>query len=338
MKWLIYFLILAGSYIMPNPYLKLPIHSICFDHAGTELQHDGWYILEWLRRLYIPNGSFEEYDAGDFAHWTKTINGNGTLSQDADSYFGDHAAKFDLWGWPAEIFLRTTDLMVINRNLQYTLSMYYKTTVSALAYIRQYDSSDVYISGADILLELNTAGSYTQANLVINPSDFHIDCVKVMVSLETVAPTTVMYIDGVILTTYNPNDIVDWDEFNQLYNDDIETFTFDEEAPLLGSKFQGGDDPSLIERSEDGELVSELKRYPLQDMTIKTRLYSKAAIRQLRRFHAKVRHLPFIYVDEDSIETDVIWRGSCPNPPTSKDTGVYVVIIPLEYRYITEGA
>ena len=330
-----FLLVLMMGWIMANPYFKLALRSICYDNSGTAITIQDAYILEWLRRNFARNGSFEDWDGTYPDHWSDSYG----IVKSLGAQHGTNCIKTDgvaTSAWANGI------IFPLNPALEYHLSCYVMA-VSAVSSGQfsvglYYYDSDMNAIGGPVLTGPDLTTSWTQYTRTFTPSEYTAGTAYAKITFNWNTPGNLKFLDSVRLTSYNPHDLEEYSDFSLLNSGDYETFTFNNGALLVGTMFHAQDDPVIYQRSESGVFRAEIARYPLRNVTLRARLTSIEAMRQLRRFHAKVRGIPFTYVDSDGVETSVIWPGGFPDPGAGRNSDVYVVDIPLTYETITEGA
>jgi hypothetical protein len=320
---------------------RLPIYSVHYDAAGIEVENAQPYLLEWLRRNYLPNGSFENWTDTDLDDWTITVTGASSVTQVGDPYnlFGTYAVQMLSGSGLVYAQIETTNKFRVNPHYSYNLSGYtrfYTTSLieTILCTMKFYTVDNVYISSKSKSLVVDGT-TYLKTSATFLSSDIPTNAYYATLALKTTTSTTCYFIDGLVLTRH-ATVIPDWDDFDYLYNDDEETFTFPDAAPLVGTELASGDDPTEYLEMENGDIQMETSRDARRGWLIKTRLYSREALQQLRRFHAKVRNKSFYYDDADGIAHEVIWRGGFA-PPAVNPADVYIVSIPLIPKTITIG-
>lgn len=316
---------------------KLPLQSVHYDAAGIAVVHDQPYIVEWLRRNYAINGGFEDWTLTDPTNWTCY-----DFSKDIVTFRSGAISAVSAEG-PTGCDL-ISGYIQINPKKTYRLSAYFKAnTVITLPNVADvvlefYDSSYnlVHVRSYDLQ---DVSSTWTLISNIYEPgTDFPAMSRYVLIYVRA-APGPFMpaiNVDDVCLSVHNPLSIKNYSDFAVLNSGDYETFTFPDTAPLVQTELASQDDPTTAMESESGNVRIESSRCPRRELVIRIRLYSREALQQLRRFHAKVRNISFVYVDENSIEYDVIWRGPF-NPPAINPQDVYVIDIPLKFLTITPG-
>lgn len=315
---------------------KLPLQSVHFDAAGIAVVHDQPYIVEWLRRNYAINGGFEDWTLTDPTNWTAYY-----FSKDIVNFrSGAIGAKSDAGAVTANLI---SDYIAMRPGVGYRVSGYFKSSSGALTDVADvglyfFDSSYNLVKDVSVSLNDVSASSWTLVSKLYTLGSYPGTAayVKIVVTVILGAGQPAVYCDDVCLSVHNPLSVKNYSDFAVLNSGDLETFTFPDSAPLVQTELASQDDPTTAMESESGNVRIESSRCPRRELVIRIRLYSREALQQLRRFHAKVRNISFVYVDENSIEYDVIWRGPF-NPPAINPQDVYVIDIPLKFLTITPG-
>lgn len=318
-----------SGYNMSSPQLRLPIQSVHFDAAGDPVEHQPEYILEWLRRNYVLNGGFEQWASTDPDNWENY----GMVKSTSEHHAGANSAKAS-----GEMSYCMSGFIPVDPLKTYRVCGYFKSTSpTTLAYdvaLEFYNSSQVQIQ--PISLQLSTVTSdWTAKSRIYTPSSFPAGTAYVRLYVYCQADD--VFADDISFTVYNPGQLETYADFTTLKQDSEETFTFPG-YPLVGSVFDGEDDPSQDIESISGHLRIEQDRYPRREMNIKLRLTTKESLKQLRRFHAKTRGLTFTYVDHEGVSHSVRWRGGFSAPPMQTNTDIYIVTLPLIHATVTNGA
>lgn len=279
-----------------------------YDSIGNEIDISGTYILEWLRKNMLPNASFENWTTTDLDDWKI----DGTVNKlDSDPKYGSYGVIIDSSGGVSSIETSAKISIEKLRTKKLRLTGWSKTTETVLGYTITYYTSSGGSTGVTekgTITLVSDSVTWSAFSSIISLSSRTSVCNQIVVKLY--GSEGIIKLDGVSLTSYNPDNLEAFASFTALNTDDLETFTFPA-SPLSRSNMHDQDDPVSTVQFDDGSIRTEKRRESVQGWTLVFRLVGVEQINQMRRFHKKSRGETLIWYDSDyCINRSVIWTGA----------------------------
>ena len=307
-----------------------------YDSAGIIGQISGVYILEWLRRNHAPNPGFENWAGGVNDPPDDYTKSSGTVTKVA-GYAGSNALQLN-----TSTTVYTINYFRFAKNKPYRFTGYFATQATAGQVIQVslilYDSlgSTITIENKQITLTHADTNFYLASTIWTLEDLAYNDIYYARLYITNIpANSDLITVDNITLTTYNPHELEEYDDFALLNITDKETFTFVDE-PLITSGIYNQDDSVRYFEMEDGTLRTEKIRDARMLPPLTFRLYSKEQIEQLRRFHKKTRGECFYWTDSNGRQKEVIWQGEY-LPQLTANPNIATVQINLREAVITPG-